>query len=91
MLIWFINKVYGNNKLGGRVMIEVKNVTQKYKKTIAVKNINFTIKKGEIIGILGPKGAGKSTILDILTGYLQPTEGKIEIKDKSKIIIGYMP
>ena len=72
-------------------MIELKNVTQKYKKTIAVENINFTIKKGEIIGILGPKNAGKSTILNILTGYLQPTEGEIIIKDKSKIIIGYMP
>ena len=48
-------------------MIEVKNVTKKYGKTVAVDDISFTINEGEIIGLLGPNGAGKSTTMKMLT------------------------
>ena len=51
-------------------MIEVKNVTKKYGKVVAVDNINFTINDGEIIGLLGPNGAGKSTTMNMITGYI---------------------
>ena len=44
-------------------MIEVKNVTKKYGNFVAVDNISFNIKEGEIIGLLGPNGAGKSTTM----------------------------
>lgn len=60
-------------------MIEVKNVTKKYGKFIAVDNISFTINEGEIIGLLGPNGAGKSTTMNMLTGFIEQTEGEIII------------
>lgn len=80
-------------------MIEVKNVTKKYGKVVAVDNINFTINEGEIIGLLGPNGAGKSTTMNMITGYIEPTEGTIVIDGydiskkprKAKREIGYMP
>lgn len=80
-------------------MIEVKNLTKKYGKVVAVDNINFTINDGEIIGLLGPNGAGKSTTMNMITGYIEPTEGTIVIDGydiskkprKAKREIGYMP
>ena len=80
-------------------MIEVKNVTKKYGNFIAVDDINFTIKDNEIVGFLGPNGAGKSTTMNMITGYIEPTEGKIIVNDydiskepkKVKRQIGYMP
>ena len=58
-------------------MIEVKSVTKKYGKTVAVDDISFTINEGEIIGLLGPNGAGKSTTMNMLTGYIEQTSGTI--------------
>ena len=80
-------------------MIEVKNVTKKYGKVVAVDKISFTINDGEIIGLLGPNGAGKSTTMNMITGYIEPTEGTIIIDGydiskkpkKAKKEIGYMP
>ena len=80
-------------------MIEVKNVTKKYGKFIAVDNISFTINECEIIGLLGPNGAGKSTTMNMLTGFIEQTEGEIIIDGyntlkkpkKAKKEIGYMP
>ena len=51
-------------------MIEVKNVTKKYGNFVAVDNISFNIKEGEIIGLLGPNGAGKSTTMNMITGFM---------------------
>jgi len=56
-------------------LIELKNLTKKYKETLAVNNISLTIKDGEIFGLLGPNGAGKTTILLILVTVLRPTSG----------------
>lgn len=80
-------------------MIEVKHVTKKYGNFTAVDDINFTIKDNEIIGFLGPNGAGKSTTMNMITGYIEPTNGKIIVNDydiskepkKVKRQIGYMP
>lgn len=60
-------------------MIQVKNVTKKYGSFIAVKDLNFEIEHGEVIGLLGPNGAGKSTTMNMLTGFIEPTEGTILI------------
>ena len=80
-------------------MISVKNLTKYYDDFQALKGISFEIKSGEIIGILGPNGACKSTTLRILTSYLSPTSGDAIIDGKSildkdieiKKIIGYLP
>ena len=80
-------------------MIEVKNITKKYGSFTAVDNISFKINDGEIIGLLGQNGAGKSTTMNMITGYIEPTEGEILINgndiskkpQKAKLQIGYMP
>ena len=80
-------------------MITVRNVSKKYGKHKAVDNISFKIDKGEIVGLLGPNGAGKSTTMNMITGYIEPTSGEIEINGyniskkpkKAKKFIGYMP
>jgi len=79
-------------------VIEVKNVTKKYGKAVAVEDISFTINDGEIVGLLGPNGAGKSTTMNILTGYIEQTSGEVTIEGyntlkkpkKAKMQIGYM-
>ena len=80
-------------------MIEVKNITKKYGKAVAVDNISFNIEDGEIVGLLGPNGAGKSTTMNIITGFIEQTEGYVIIdgyntlkkSKKAKKEIGYMP
>ena len=80
-------------------MIEVKNVTKKYGSTIAVENISFDVKDGEIVGFLGQNGAGKSTTMNMITGFIDPTDGQIIVNGndiskkprKAKKQIGYMP
>ncbi len=80
-------------------MIEVKHVTKKYGKSVAVEDISFSINDGEIVGLLGPNGAGKSTTMNILTGYIEQTSGEVIIEGyntlkkprKAKKQIGYMP
>ena len=80
-------------------MIKVKNVTKKYGKFYAVRNINFEINDGEIVGFLGRNGAGKTTTMNIITGFIEPTDGEVTINGydmdtnskKAKREIGYMP
>ena len=80
-------------------MIQVENITKKYGSFTAVNNINFEIEEGEIIGFLGPNGAGKSTTMNMITGFIEPTSGRIIVDGydiskkprKAKRQIGYMP
>lgn len=80
-------------------MIEVNNVSKKYGKFYAVRDISFSIKEGEIVGFLGRNGAGKSTTMNMITGFIEPTEGTIIVNGydverkpkKVKASIGYMP
>ena len=80
-------------------MIQVENITKKYGSFTAVDNINFEIDEGEIVGFLGPNGAGKSTTMNMITGFIEPTSGRIIIDGydiskkprKAKRQIGYMP
>ena len=59
--------------------LEVKNLSKSYEKKEAVKNINFKISKGEIIGLLGPNGCGKTTTIGMLLGLLKPSSGEVII------------
>jgi ABC-2 type transport system ATP-binding protein len=85
-------------KLSGN-MIEVANLTKRYARHEAVRDISFSVAQGEIVGFLGPNGAGKTTTLRILTGYLPPTSGTATIAGfdifrqsiEARRKIGYMP
>jgi ABC-2 type transport system ATP-binding protein len=80
-------------------MIQVENLIKRYAGGEAVRGITFSVEKGEVVGFLGPKGAGKSTTMRMLTGYLPPTDGRIEVAgaklpQESLLVrqrIGYMP
>lgn len=80
-------------------MIQVSNLTKMYGSKTAIKDLSFTIEKGEVIGFLGPNGAGKSTTMNILTGTLSATSGDVIIQghnileepQKAKACLGYLP
>ena len=80
-------------------MIELKQVTKRYGTVEAVKDINFTAPRGQIVGLLGQNGAGKTTTLNILTGYMPPTSGQVLVEGMDmlthardcKRAIGYLP
>jgi len=80
-------------------MIHVEKLTKYYSDLCAVDQIDLDIHNGEITGLLGPNGAGKTTSLRMITGYLLPTSGSIQINDYStkedmlaiKRLIGYLP
>ncbi len=63
-------------------MLEVKNVTKYYGDFKAVDNLSFTVKEGEIFGLLGVNGAGKTTTFRMIMGLLDPTEGEITLDGK---------
>ncbi|MQG17511.1 MAG: ATP-binding cassette domain-containing protein [SAR202 cluster bacterium] len=80
-------------------IIEADNLTHYYGPQPAIENVDFKVKRGEILGFLGPNGAGKTTTMRILTGYMPPTRGNVEI-DGMDIVkdslecrkkIGYLP
>lgn len=80
-------------------MIEVKELVKRYSGNIAVDHLNFHVEKGQIYGFLGPNGAGKSTTMNMMAGYLAPTEGQIRINGhdvaedpmEARKSIGYLP
>ncbi len=80
-------------------MIHVQNLTKYYGDYPAVRDVSFTVPKGQIVGFLGPNGAGKSTTMRILAGYLAATSGSAKIDDidvfwhpvAARRRIGYMP
>ena len=80
-------------------MIKVENLSKSYNEVKAVKSINFELNDGEIVGFLGANGAGKSTTLKVMTGYLTPTSGNVYVNnldiqhDTHEIQkqIGYLP
>jgi len=80
-------------------MIEVHNVTKYYGQVRALHNVSFSVKTGEVVGLLGPNGSGKTTLMRILTGFFPPTEGKVvvaglDVETSSLEIrrrLGYLP
>lgn len=80
-------------------MIRVKNLIRTYDDLKAVDRVSFEIGQGEIVGLLGHNGAGKTTIMKMLTGYLEPSSGSIEINGLDitshrrtiQQLIGYLP
>ena len=63
--------------------IEIKNLYKNYKNFKAVKNLNFNIETGSIIGLLGPNGCGKTTTIGMILGLIKPTKGEVLINGKN--------
>ena len=64
-------------------MIEVEGLTKDYGTVVAVREVTFSVGRGEVVGFLGPHGAGKSTTLRILAGFLGPSAGRVRIIEAS--------
>tara|TARA_A100001011_G_scaffold200380_1_gene208688 strand:- start:580 stop:1302 length:723 start_codon:yes stop_codon:yes gene_type:complete len=73
--------------------IKINNLSKKYKEDLVVKNINFELKKGSIVGLLGPNGCGKTTTIGMILGLIKPSSGNVLIngvnieKEKNRIKI----
>jgi ABC-2 type transport system ATP-binding protein len=65
------------------MIIQVKNLTKKFKNSIAVDKINFHIEQNKTVGLLGPNGCGKTTSIGMMLGLIKPSEGKIIIDNKN--------
>lgn len=65
------------------VLVSMRNITKKYPGTVALDGANFEVRRGEIIGLLGENGAGKSTMMKILVGYQKPDSGDIIVGNES--------
>jgi len=80
-------------------MLDVSGLTRRYGDFTAVDNVTFTIQKGEIVGLLGHNGAGKTTIMKMITGYLEPDSGSVSLDGLSlqqqartvQARLGYLP
>jgi ABC-2 type transport system ATP-binding protein len=80
-------------------MIRVEDVTKSFGTTRAVDGLSFTVEAGEVVGLLGPNGAGKTTAMRLVTGYLAPDSGTVEVEGipvleratEAQRLIGYLP
>jgi ABC-2 type transport system ATP-binding protein len=80
-------------------MLEVQGVCKRYRGIPAIQNINFAVRAGEIVGYLGPNGSGKSTTVKIVTGLLQPNDGRVLFRGQNilddlpgfRAALGYVP
>ena len=80
-------------------VLDVRHLTKRYGALTGIQDVSFTVRPGEVLGLLGPNGSGKSTTVKILTGLLQPTGGTVYLDDTDvfgnlqtyKSTIGYVP
>ena len=83
----------------GEVVIRAKELTKRYATTLAVDHVDFEVRSGEIVGILGPNGSGKTTTILMLLGLSEPSEGRAEVAGfdplreplEVKRRVGYLP
>jgi ABC-2 type transport system ATP-binding protein len=80
-------------------MLQVQRLTKHYGALVAIEDLSFEVRTGEVLGLLGPNGAGKSTTVKILAGLLQPTDGAVRLDGDDvfenlqtyKAMLGYVP
>src|ERR1700683_4080922 len=80
-------------------MLELQNLSKSYRGIPASSNVNFRVNAGEVVGYLGANGSGKSTTVKIMTGLLQPNEGRVLFQGKNirddlpnfRATLGYVP
>ena len=79
--------------------ISINNVSKLYGEEFAVRDFSLQVPKGQVLGLLGPNGAGKSTLMKLITGYVSPTSGQVEVcglnvvetPELAKAKVGYLP
>ncbi|NQV83001.1 MAG: ATP-binding cassette domain-containing protein, partial [Rhodospirillales bacterium] len=79
--------------------ISLKNLTKRFGPILAVDDLSLSLGSGEVLGFLGPNGAGKSTTMRMVTGFIEPTSGHVEVCGmdvtrhpvETKRRIGYLP
>jgi zinc transport system ATP-binding protein len=80
---------------GNDFIIEIENLSFEIDSTVILEKISLSVKKGEFLGIFGPNGGGKTTLLNLLLGFLKPSSGSIEIfglpPHQARTQIGYVP
>ena len=87
------------NVMIGEILVAVERLSRRYGETQAVDAVSFTLERGQVLGFLGLNGAGKSTTMNIITGYLSATDGTVTINGHdiaeepaaAKACIGYLP
>src|ERR1051325_792675 len=80
-------------------MIKVQNLVKQFGAKHAVDGVSFSVERGEVLGFLGPKGAGKSTTMRMITGFIPPTAGTVTVGGfdivehpiEARRLIGYLP
>lgn len=80
-------------------MLTINNLTKKFGNKTVVDQVSFSVKPGEIFSLIGPNGSGKTTIIKIIAGLLQPTSGEVKVgeadvtkePEKAKAMLGYIP
>ncbi len=81
------------------MLVEANGLTKRYGRKLAIQDVSFSIGQNEIVGLLGLNGAGKSTTMNILAGYIGPTSGTVRIGDcdlfqdskRARALVGYLP
>lgn len=86
-------KCQREERMTSEYIIKTQNVSKKFKKTYAVKDLSLSVRRNTVYGLLGPNGAGKSTLLKMITGIIRPTSGEIQFcghpwKRKDLSVIG---
>lgn len=99
--LWSIPKQFVRSDFRRKieVMIKVDQLSKSFGDFVAVNSLSFSIKEGEVVGFLGPNGAGKSTTMKMITGFLEPSAGSVQISGldieespkQVKALIGYLP
>jgi branched-chain amino acid transport system ATP-binding protein len=71
------------------MLLEIANLTKRFGGLQVLNDVSFTVHAGEILGLIGPTGAGKSTLFNLITGVYLPNEGEIQFREKS--LVGLKP
>lgn len=85
--------------MAGDVLVSVDHLWRRYGELVAVRDLDFELRRGEVLGFLGPNGAGKSSTMQMLAGCLAPSAGRVRLggvdlldePDRAKSLLGYLP
>jgi branched-chain amino acid transport system ATP-binding protein len=75
--------------MGDDALLRVAGLVKAFGRVLAVNDVSFEVRRGEALGIIGPNGSGKSTLINLVTGFVKPTSGRVEFRDRD--ITGIAP